>query len=343
MILAFELSGEHDKLPKAEVLACLNALHIVYDLKMFLEGILVIDAQIQPETLAVIANRLGMTHRIYEVNGMSAPEEDEILAMVKDAEVYKFLENGSTFAVRVPKNSTYQKKKALIGQVGATIKGKGYNVNLSNPSNTFVLLLTERTCFFCLLLHSMDKKRYGARKPQFRPFFSPGVILPKVARALVNLSGIKENELFLDPFCGTGGLLIEAGMIGALVVGVDVQEHIVRGSTKNLNFFGLNAALIVGDAAKTALKDNCIDAIATDMPYGRSSLIAQSGFTPSLERLFPDALAEIHRLLKPGGKAVIVSNFPYSLSSGHLFRVLGTYVFRVHKSLNRHITVLEKA
>jgi len=343
MLVAFELSGEHETLPKAEVLASLNALRIVYDAKMFLKGILVIDAQIRPETLAVLANRLGMTHRIYEVNGMSEPAEDAILAMVKNATVYKFMEKGSTFALRVPKNNSYPEKKALIAQVGALIKGKGYEVNLSNPSNIFVLLLTEQTCFFCLLLHSKDKKRYEARKPQFRPFFSPGVILPKVARALVNLSGIEENELFLDPFCGTGGLLIEAGMIGARVVGLDVQEQMVRGTAENLNFYGLTGALMVGDAAKTALKDNCIDAIATDMPYGRSSLIVRAGFTPSLERLFPIALAEIHRLLKPDGKAVIVSNFPYSHSPGHFFRVLETYVYRVHKSLNRYITVLEKA
>jgi tRNA (guanine10-N2)-dimethyltransferase len=342
MLVAFELSGEHDTLPKAEVLASLNALSIVYDAKMLLKGILVIDAQIRPETLAVLSNRLGMTHRIYEVNGMSEPKEDAILAMVKNADVYKFMEKGSTFAVRVSKKNSYPEKKALIDRVGAIIKRKGYKVNLSNPSNTFVLLLTEQTCFFGLLLHSTDKKRYEARKPQFRPFFSPGVIPPKVARALVNLSGIKENELFLDPFCGTGGLLIEAGMIGALVMGLDVQEQMVRGTAENLNFYGLACALIVGDAARIALRDNCIDAIATDMPYGRSSLIARSGFAPSLERFFPDALVEIHRLLKPGGKAVIASNFPYSRSSGHFFRVLETYVYRVHKSLNRYITVLKK-
>jgi tRNA (guanine10-N2)-dimethyltransferase len=131
-------------------------------------------------------------------------------------------------------------------------------------------------------------------------------------------------------------------MIGARVLGIDVQEQMVRGTAENLNFYGLTGALIVGDAAKTALRDNCIDAIATDMPYGRSSLIARSGFAPSLERLFPDALAQIHRLLKPGGKAVIVSNFPCSRSQGLFFRVLETYVYRVHKSLNRYITVLEK-
>jgi tRNA (guanine10-N2)-dimethyltransferase len=109
-----------------------------------------------------------------------------------------------------------------------------------------------------------------------------------------------------------------------------------------LRFYGLPGDLIIGDASTIALKDNSIDAIATDMPYGRSSLIAHSGLAPSLERLSLDALDEIHRLLKPGGKAVIVSKSPYSRSRKHNFRVLGEHTSRVHKSLSRYITVLKK-
>ncbi|GAH56289.1 unnamed protein product, partial [marine sediment metagenome] len=76
--------------------------------------------------------------------------------------------------------------------------------------------------------------------------------MPKIARALVNLSGVKEKELFLDPFCGTGGILIEAGEIGARVIGIDVQGKMVRGAEENLGFYGLNGNLIVGDASKIA-------------------------------------------------------------------------------------------
>ncbi len=43
---------------------------------------------------------------------------------------------------------------------------------------------------------------------------------PKLARCMVNLTGVKENDLVLDPFCGTGGILIEAGIMGARVIGV---------------------------------------------------------------------------------------------------------------------------
>ncbi len=355
MLLAFELSGEHETLPKAEVLACLAALSVAYEERMFSDGILVIDAQLSPESepLDVLSNRLGMTHRIYEMKGTSKLEEKEILEIVKNADIDAVMEKGPTFAVRIRfkhKNSFYLKKKALPEKAGELIKRKGYNVSLENPAKTFVLLLTAQTCFFCLLLHSVDKKQFEERKPRFRPFFSPGVIMPKFARALINLSGVKNKELFLDPFSGTGGILMEAGMIGARIMGIDVQEKMVKGANANLRFYGLTGDLIVGDATKIALKNNSVDAVVTDIPYGRSSLISGSSnfITESrslfLERLYRNALDEIHRVLKARGKAVIVSNSSsfHLLSRKHDFHVLEEHIYRVHKSLTRYITVLEK-
>lgn len=349
MQLAFELSGEHETLPKSEVLACLDALSVTYEERASSDGILVIDARLTSEVLDTISKRLGMTHCVYEIKGMSKPEEGEILAIVKTVDIDDIMKQGRTFAVRV-KGTPPSFDRGLERKAGEIIRRKGYKVSLTNPSKTFVLLLTKQTCFFCLLLHSVDKKQFEERKPHLRPFFSPGAIQPKFARALVNLSGINEKELFLDPFCGTGGILIEAGLIGATLVGIDVQEKMVRGAGENLVAYGLDGDLIIGDTAKMALRDNTVDAVVTDMPYGRSSLIAGSGYfiaesrSWSLERLYQNALNEIQRVLKNSRKAVIVSNSPslYSLSREHNFRALENHKYRVHKSLNRYISVLEK-
>ncbi len=353
MQLAFELSLEHETLPKSEVLACLHALSIsiAYAENMFSDGILVIDAQLSPdsELLDVLSKRLGMTHCVYGIRGEGKPEEGEMPKLIKNADIDDIMEQGHTFAVRVnvkvkPLETDLERK------VGEIIQQKGYKVNLTNPSKTFVLLFTKQTCFFCLLLHSVDKKQFEARKPHLRPFFSPGVIMPKFARALVNLSGIKERGLFLDPFCGTGGILIEAGLIGARIIGIDVQEKMVKGAEENLRDYGLNGDLIVGDASKIALQDNSVDAIVTDMPYGRSSLISGSGYFTTdsrsgfLKRLYQNVLNEIHRVLKARGKVVVISNSSsiYSLSREYNFRVLENHKYRVHKSLNRYIAILEK-
>ncbi|MHC1611563.1 MAG: methyltransferase domain-containing protein [Candidatus Methanospirareceae archaeon] len=349
MELAFELSGEHGTLPKAEVFASLDALRVTYEERISSGRVLVIDTELSPESelLEVLAKRLGMTHYIYEVKGMSEPAERAILKIVEDADLDAVMKGEHTFAVRarVTQKST-SKSRELPGMVGECIRRKGYTVNLENPAKTFVLLLTAERCFFCLLLHSVDKKQFEDKKPHLRPFFSPGVIMPKIARALVNLSGVKDKELFLDPFCGTGGIVMEAGAIGARIIGADVQNKMIRGAKENLKFFGLHGDLIVSDATKMPLKDNSVDAIATDLPYGRSSLVSWLGSSKSrssyLEELYQDALDEIHRVLKTGRRAVIVSNSPSSPYPKHGFQLIERHRYRVHKSLNRYITVLEK-
>ncbi len=64
MQLAFELSGEHESLPRAELLAALDAVHIGYTITRAAGRILVIEAQPVPDraNLAELARRLGMTH-----------------------------------------------------------------------------------------------------------------------------------------------------------------------------------------------------------------------------------------------------------------------------------------
>lgn len=345
MLLAFELSGEHETMPKAEVLASLQALQIAYEEYLCSDRVLVLDANLSTvqEPLNQLSKRLAMTHAIYEVLGISTPAEAEILATVQKADLAAVLNSGETFAVRVRGAHT---RTDLAAMVGKSIMERGYTVNLEHPIRTFVLLFAAGRCFFCLLLRSINKKQFEEKRPRLRPFFLPGVIMPKVARVLVNLSGIQPEKLFLDPFCGTGGILIEAGTVGAQLIGLDVQKKMVRGAATNLHFFGLAGDLLVGDATRIPLRDESIDAIATDLPYGRASFVSRPSRAEShpehLKRLYRDALDEIHRVLKPGCRAVIVSPSLHFLSPESDFQLVEKHVYRVHKSLNRYIAVLER-
>ena len=381
MHLAFELSGEHQTLPRAEVFACLQVLKLPYAERIFCDGVLVVEVQPSPlvpapaAVLGLLSKRLALTHCVYEVKGVSTSkpgaEASEILAVVKEAVLNDFSEEGQgegqsegqgeTFAVRVRGKRKLERglgRAALERKAGEIIKRRGYEVNLRKPSKTFVLLFAGEACLFCLLLHphsaaeEKEKKRqFAERRPHLRPFFSPGVLKPKLARALVNLSGVRAGGLLLDPFCGTGGLLLEAGLpeVGARVVGLDVQEKMVRGARENLRLFGVGLGkgrsgedfvVLVGDASKIPLQDSSVDAVVTDLPYGRSSLVAGSGCS-ALSALYQNALAEIQRVLKPGRRAVVVSNSPTFFSLLYNFRLLERHAYRVHKSLTRYVAVAE--
>ncbi len=59
----------------------------------------------------------------------------------------------------------------------------------------------------------------------------------KLARTLINLSNISQDDILLDPFCGTGTILLEALKQGVNVIGVDKDSKCVRATKANLNHF----------------------------------------------------------------------------------------------------------
>ncbi|MCK4365573.1 MAG: DNA modification methylase, partial [Thermoplasmatales archaeon] len=94
----------------------------------------------------------------------------------------------------------------------ADVYTKDRDVILENPDNEIRGLITDSKVYVGLKTAEINRSQFEERKIQHRPFFSPISLHPKLARALVNLSSIKKDETLLDPFCGTGGILLEAGL-----------------------------------------------------------------------------------------------------------------------------------
>ncbi|UZE92115.1 MAG: TIGR01177 family methyltransferase [Methanosarcinales archaeon] len=334
MKVAFELSGEHETLPKAEVLGCLEAFDTCFKEVADLDMLFIIEIEEMPS----IASRLAMTHNILEVLGFCPADTDSIADLVGTVDLN--LKKDETFCVRARQVKEHVLNISdLEKQAGAIIYKRGYRVDLKNPDVVFRLVLTQGKCAFGKLMYSVDRTQYESRRPHRRLFFHPGALLPRVARALVNISSICEGGTLLDPFCGTGGILIEAGLTGARCIGADVQRKMVLGANTNLRHYGIGGELMIGDARNLGLADNSVDAVVTDPPYGRSALFRAR----SLEDLYDCSLKEIHRILRPGNKAVVVSQIPIEkIAEDAGFTTIGHHRQRVHKSLTRRIIRLEK-
>jgi tRNA (guanine10-N2)-dimethyltransferase len=317
MRLLFELSGEHPELPFAE-LECIGCV------EERRAQVAVAECRDAGE-----AQRLAFTHVVLEYLG----ECDPTLAAVKDLLRECAIETEVPFRARAKKVhgcSLTVSQLDLERLAGSLIRGP---VSLKSPEVEYRLICSEDRVYFGRVLMQIDRGGFAHRNPLRRPFFHPGVMMPVTARGLVNLSLAKSGDLLYDPFCGTGGVLLEAELLGIKVLGSDMDNSMIAGCARNLP----GTDLMRADAVSLPLRGGSVDAVVTDLPYGQSVCIKAE----SMNRLYEDSLSEIRRVLKPGGRGVVVTHQDVTGIAGRHFEITQLHLQRVHKSLTRRIMVLE--
>lgn len=142
-----------------------------------------------------------------------------------------------------------------------------------------------------------------------------GMIPPKVARMLINLGlGDKETKglTLLDPFCGTGTILMEAGVIGLTTIGSDLDSVQLDGARLNLKWLGQTSRFIQSDATSISdeLDPQSIDLIVTEPFMGRPNTREDRlpDLAKGLGKLYLGCLKDWSKILKTGGS--VVMTFP---------------------------------
>jgi tRNA (guanine10-N2)-dimethyltransferase len=251
---------------------------------------------------------------------------------------------GETVAVRARdvRGSTGVDTPAAERALGAILTDRGHAVDLEDPDRELRALFAAgrgEAPGVCALgwLARERTGGFGARAPTEKPFFQPGSMGPLLARALAHVAGAAPGRTVADPMCGTGGVLVEAGLVGARVVGVDAQRKMVRGARENLTrYLDGGFAVARGDATRPPLRADAVDGVVFDAPYGRQSKVASR----SVERLVGGALAAA-RDLAP--RAVVVGDRSWARAARDRgWTVESTFERRVHRSLVRHVHVLDR-
>ncbi len=322
----FYLNGEYESVARAEIMAIFNAYSIPYTIKDEARQMLLLESEAVP---CKLFSRLAMTHKVLELLGQIRPETGTL-----DPLRICSLMDETSFCVRVKKidkgiNSLSEEQR-LSRQITEHVAAP---TDLTNPSQLVFGLHVNGSIYVGKQIIANDTKSFAKRKPQYRPYFHPSSLDPRMARALVNLS--QSTREVLDPFCGTGGILIEAGLMGIDVFGIDIEKKMVYGSKRNLEFYGINGDIRQGDATQIDATFPCtFETVVTDVPYGKSTVV-----DGSRDVLYEQSFLSIYDRCKD--RAVIVLPIHYDFSRFG-FVVEHELIVRVHKSLERHIFVLRK-
>ena len=198
-------------------------------------------------------------------------EVSEKISEAQELEDLEIPEVQGSFAVRAENLSEEEIDKSKIESfIGSSIESEKNSVDLENPENVFKAYFTPDKIVLGKVVEDINRGLFGKRKNDLRPFSSPISMDPVLARVLVNLSEVKPGERILDPFCGTGGILIEAGLCGVGVSGRDISEEMIEGTKKNLEEYGIiNHDLKQQEISET--EADKYNTIITDLPYGQAS------------------------------------------------------------------------
>lgn len=159
-----------------------------------------------------------------------------------------------------------------------------------------------------------------------------GMLPPKLARMMINFTGLDmAGKTLLDPFCGSGTVLMEAAMLGAQkVIGGDIAQGAVNDTRGNLNWLKtLITPMPEVDVHATKASDlaqvvppNSIDLLVTETYLGRprrgNETLAEIQETIAyVEMLYRESFAPLKNVLKGGAMVIIAA--PVHFSEGKTY------------------------
>ena len=205
---------------------------------------------------------------------------------------------GGTFSVRARRIGTGVdgiSRRHVETEAGALIASDSHKVDLESPQNEVIVVLAgpeessghwddaqSGQLVIWGLRDRVSGGKYNGTSPTDRPFFKPVTLDPRLARLMVSLSRSgSEPTAVVDPFCGTGGIAIEASMLGFDVLASDLDPVMSRGTLTNLDWADGSGEFRVETHPAGSIhelwgtKEGC--SFVFDPPYGRNAWTSEDG------------------------------------------------------------------
>lgn len=358
MFKYFFVLGRNSTLSTAEVLSVMDKFRIEFKIISLSEEILVIESAVNIDChkLNDMFGGVIKIGQILDETGLDESEDkfhsfftaDNLIGRYLSAVISKLHIGISLYNGGGDKRYLQILSRRLIEfnlQIKRTLREKNLRVgfvrvkerNLSSVSVVknkllsqgaeIVLIISPEKIFMGKTLVVQDFELFG-RRDAGRPYLDKksGIIPTKLARIMINLSGVAQDEALLDPFCGSGTIIQEAIVLGIKkVTGADISSKAVGDTEKNLDWFfrnfphynqsSYNIKLMQTDVSVISQKipENSIDTIVTE-PYLSPPIFQKpdikliSKLQIQLADLYLKAFGQFHKLLKP--KSSVIMIFP---------------------------------
>ena len=280
-------------------------------------GYVQISGDIDPESLLELKIPEDVFYLLYESDGITRSRSSlgEILNAVIRGEAFaQGVALRRAISRKWPKRVTYRviaRKEgrhnfnrsdlatAIYSAVDTRTNGR-WRVVDSNANVEFWVTVRDTHCVIGVRL-SDRTMRHRTYKTQHLE----ASLRPTVAHALVTLTQPKDDDVFCDPMCGAGTILIERGMWGRYrqLLGGDINPEAVEAAKGNIGPRFKPIEVKHWDATDLPLDSGSITAMAVNLPFGR-----KIGTPQEMQTLYPAFLKEAARVLEPGARLVVLTD-----------------------------------
>ena len=230
-----------------------------------------------------------------------------------------------------------QEHDKVVNSLGSLIfrsletKNNKPKIDMKNPKTLFKCIKIGNKNFFVVELWK-NKDDVRDRENKELPEKMPTTLSPKIAKAIINLTGLRRGKI-LDPFCGAGGILIEAARKKFKVTGYDIDKRAIGKAKLNLLHLGIKNVILEKRDALTM--DKKFSAVVTDLPFGKNSKVEME-----LKELYSAFLKKALKYTK-----IIVIGMPAEIPKSIIpaqWKIINFFDIYIHKSMTKRIYLLKK-
>lgn len=340
MSLNFTIFGNHPGLSLAELLTCYPAIK-----KPILgHNFAIFEHDWEPDSAMNLLGGTVKLGRIIQSQDAAEASPQTVADLMGQEQEIGTLDFGCTIYANSQKtrlkykNYPIQIKKILRARGWSVrwVTGKGQEV-LSPAAVTKCRLTSQPNMDLCLFI-SQDKIFIGqteqvqnadawSLRDYGRPFRNDkaGMLPPKLARIMVNLAGAKRQDAILDPFCGSGTILMEAALAtkSEHIIGSDIEEKQVHDSIKNIDWLIKEKILHRDEQARFKIFTSDVKQLNIHLPAKSIDCVVSEGWlgpalhghedirevqnnAEKISNLWQKALTHIKPLLKKEARMVII-------------------------------------
>lgn len=373
MVQYFFVLGKNPTLSTAEIISVLNKLNTLFNIKTLSEEILTVSTD-KELSISDLMQDLGGTiklGKIFDEVGFNEDEQKFEKIFLADNLINNYFPNingkvhfgisiyngggDKNYLTKITNklkvlNITTKENLQTAGVKAGFVRIKERTLSsvsvaknkLLNKGAEIILILTKDKILAGKTLAVQEFESFS-----FRDYGRPqrdkrsGIIPPKLARMMINLSRAPKEGLLLDPFCGSGTILQEAIILGYKnIIGSDISQNAISNTKNNIewlftHFHNINKSSFNIDIFSSDIRDiaaqvkpNSLDAIVTE-PYLGLPLF-KTPDTKTVQKIVAEvtplylaAFETFSRILKTTGKVVFLMPVFEVSGKKHFVEIVG--------------------